>query len=55
MYHDMVQWIRYEGKTNDPEFVAMVRQGSLRPTTVGSTARLAAKDNDFRVSDTNHR
>ncbi|KAG4403343.1 hypothetical protein GLYMA_01G092900v4 [Glycine max] len=55
MYHEMVQWIRHEGKTNDPQFVAMVRQGSLRPTTVGSTARLAAKDNDFRDSGTNHR
>ncbi|XP_027360109.1 putative phospholipid-transporting ATPase 9 [Abrus precatorius] len=55
MYHEMVQWIRYEGKTNDPEFCAMVRQGSLRPTTVGSTARLAAKENDIRDSATNHR
>ncbi|XP_047153651.1 putative phospholipid-transporting ATPase 9 [Vigna umbellata] len=55
MYHEMVQWIRHEGKTNDPEFVAMVRQRSLRPTTVGSTARLVAKDNDFKDSSTNHR
>ncbi|XP_020204910.1 putative phospholipid-transporting ATPase 9 [Cajanus cajan] len=54
MYHEMVQWIRHEGKTNDPEFVAMVRQVSLRPTTVGPTARLAAKDNDLRDSVTNH-
>lgn len=55
MYHEMVQWIRHDGKTNDPEFMAMLRQGSLRPTTVGSTARLAAKDNDFKDSSTNHR
>ncbi|RDX76684.1 putative phospholipid-transporting ATPase 9, partial [Mucuna pruriens] len=55
MYHEMVQWVRHNGRTNDPEFVAMVRQGSLRPTTVGSTARLAAKDIDFRDSSTNHR
>ncbi|KAK7407619.1 hypothetical protein VNO78_09575 [Psophocarpus tetragonolobus] len=55
LYHEMVQWIRHEGKTNDPEFVAMVRQVSIRPTTVGPTARLAAKDNDFRDSATNHR
>ncbi|KAL2347463.1 hypothetical protein Fmac_001463 [Flemingia macrophylla] len=54
MYHEMVQWIRHEGKTNDPEFVAMVRQVSLQSTSVGSTARLAAKDNDLRNIVTNH-
>ncbi|XP_073221218.1 putative phospholipid-transporting ATPase 9 isoform X2 [Cicer arietinum] len=54
-YHDMVQWIRYEGKTNDPEFCHMVRQRSLRPTTVGSTARLAAKTNSIRQNSTNQR
>ncbi|KAF7827882.1 putative phospholipid-transporting ATPase 9 [Senna tora] len=43
MYHEMIQWLRYEGKTNDPEYCNLVRQRSLRPTTVGSTARLAAK------------
>ncbi|VVA91188.1 unnamed protein product [Arabis nemorensis] len=41
-YHQMIQWIRYEGHSNDPEFVEMVRQRSIRPTTVGSTARRAA-------------
>ncbi|XP_045833289.1 putative phospholipid-transporting ATPase 9 isoform X2 [Trifolium pratense] len=45
MYHEMVQWIRYEGKTEDPDYCNMVRQRSLQPTTVGSTARLAAKAN----------
>ncbi|XP_057447952.1 putative phospholipid-transporting ATPase 9 isoform X2 [Lotus japonicus] len=57
LFHEMVQWIRYEGKANDPEFCAMMRQGSLRPTTVGSTARLAAKDDDnfTRENGTNHR
>jgi phospholipid-translocating ATPase len=45
MYHEMVQWIRYEGKTEDPEYCNMVQQISLQPTTVGSTARLAAKAN----------
>lgn len=55
MYHEMVQWKRHEGKTNDPEFIAMVRQESLQPTTVGSTARFAAMDNDFRDSPTNRR
>ncbi|KAL6192981.1 hypothetical protein ACLB2K_034066 [Fragaria x ananassa] len=43
LYHKMIQWIRYEGQSNDPEFCDMVRQRSLRPTTVGFTARLAAR------------
>ena len=43
MYHRMIQWIRYEGHSNDPEFCNMVRQRSLRATTVGFTARLAAR------------
>ncbi|CAN7026336.1 hypothetical protein IGI04_024900 [Brassica rapa subsp. trilocularis] len=42
VYHQMIQWIRYEGHSNDPEFVEMVRQRSIRPTTVGYTARRAA-------------
>ncbi|KAG5391897.1 hypothetical protein IGI04_021860 [Brassica rapa subsp. trilocularis] len=41
-YHQMIQWIRHEGQSNDPEFVEMVRQRSIRATTVGSTARRAA-------------
>ncbi|CAN8293821.1 unnamed protein product [Cochlearia groenlandica] len=41
-YHQMIQWIRLEGQSNDPEFVDMVRQRSIRPTTVGFTARRAA-------------
>ncbi|KAG2267989.1 hypothetical protein Bca52824_062544 [Brassica carinata] len=41
-YHQMIQWIRHEGQSNDPEFVEMVRQRSIRTTTVGSTARRAA-------------
>ncbi|KAM0986971.1 hypothetical protein ACFXTH_011173 [Malus domestica] len=49
MYHRMIQWIRYEGTSNDPEFCDMVRQRSLRPQTVGFTARLAARAN--RVKD----
>ncbi|KAK7309974.1 hypothetical protein RJT34_07141 [Clitoria ternatea] len=55
MYHQVVQWKRHEGKTNDPEFCALVRQGSLRPTTVGPTARLVAKENDVRDSAVNLR
>lgn len=42
MYHGMIQWIRLEGQSNDPEYCDMVRQRSIRPTTVGFTARVAA-------------
>ncbi|KAL5761518.1 hypothetical protein ACOSP7_017782 [Xanthoceras sorbifolium] len=45
MYHGMIQWIRLEGQSNDPEYCDMVRQRSLRPTTVGFTARVAARTN----------
>lgn len=48
MYHEMIQWIRNEGKTNDPEYCEMVRQRSLRPTTVGFTARVAARTSRTR-------
>ncbi|CAN0870411.1 Putative phospholipid-transporting ATPase 9 [Linum grandiflorum] len=43
MYHQMVQWMRHEGQSEDPQFCDMVRQRSIRPTTVGFTARVAAK------------
>ncbi|KAK8478052.1 hypothetical protein V6N11_074065 [Hibiscus sabdariffa] len=42
MYHGMIQWIRHEGMSDDPAYVEMVRQRSIRPTTVGFTARRAA-------------
>ncbi|XP_047341133.1 putative phospholipid-transporting ATPase 9 [Impatiens glandulifera] len=42
LYHQMIQWIRLEGWADDPEYCNMVRQRSLRTTTVGYTARLAA-------------
>nr|GMD25496.1 putative phospholipid-transporting ATPase 9 [Ipomoea batatas] len=45
MYHGMIQWLRYEGKTEDPEYCNMVRQRSIRPTTVGFTARSLARTN----------
>lgn len=51
MYHNMIQWIRYEGHANDPEFCDMVRQRSIRPTTVGSTARRVARTQSARVGD----
>ncbi|KAK9277254.1 hypothetical protein L1049_006793 [Liquidambar formosana] len=43
MYHNMIQWIRFEGHIDDPEFCNVVRQRSIRPITVGFTARVAAK------------
>ncbi|XP_016572637.2 putative phospholipid-transporting ATPase 9 isoform X1 [Capsicum annuum] len=45
MYHGMIQWIRYEGNSNDPEFCNDVRQRSIRLTTVGFTARSLARTN----------
>ncbi|XP_048318383.2 putative phospholipid-transporting ATPase 9 [Ziziphus jujuba] len=42
MYHGMIQWIRYEGRSHDPEYCDMVRQRSLRLNTVGFTARVAS-------------
>ncbi|KAG0484215.1 hypothetical protein HPP92_008294 [Vanilla planifolia] len=43
MYHNMIQWIRFDGKGDDPEYCQVVRQRSVRPTTVGVSARLDAK------------
>ncbi|RDX74726.1 putative phospholipid-transporting ATPase 9, partial [Mucuna pruriens] len=42
MYHQMIQWIRQDGQTTDPEYCNVVRQRSIRHTTVGTTARLEA-------------
>lgn len=42
MYHNMIQWIRVDGRIEDPEYCQMVRQRSIRATTVGPTARLVA-------------
>ncbi|KAK8511801.1 hypothetical protein V6N13_029393 [Hibiscus sabdariffa] len=42
MYHGMIQWIRHEGLSDDPVYSEMVRQRSIRPTTVGFTARREA-------------
>ncbi|KAK9676126.1 hypothetical protein RND81_11G056000 [Saponaria officinalis] len=50
MYHQMIQWIRLEGKTEDPEYCSMVRQRSIGPTTVGYTARAAASRRERRRS-----
>ncbi|KAK9705036.1 hypothetical protein RND81_07G028600 [Saponaria officinalis] len=50
MYHQMIQWIRVEGKTEDPEYCSIVQQRSIRPTTVGYTARAAASKRERRRS-----
>lgn len=47
MYHQMIQWMRKDGYSEDPEFVQMVRQRSIRPTTVGYTARIEARSKRF--------
>lgn len=48
MYHGRVQWIRHEGWCEDPEYCNMVRQRSIRPTTVGFTARSLARTNPLQ-------
>ncbi|KAM1938152.1 hypothetical protein FF1_015782 [Malus domestica] len=47
MFHQMIQWIRTDGQSDDPEFCQMVRQRSLRSTTVGYTARIEATSRRF--------
>ncbi|XP_020226579.1 putative phospholipid-transporting ATPase 9 [Cajanus cajan] len=42
MFHQMIQWIRNDGQTSDPEYVNIVRQRSIKHTTVGFTARFEA-------------
>ena len=42
MFHQMIQWIRNDGQATDPEYVNVVRQRSIRHTTVGFTARFEA-------------
>ncbi|PON62058.1 P-type ATPase, subfamily IV [Parasponia andersonii] len=49
MYHQMIQWMRKDGHSDDPEFCHMVRQRSLRPTTVGYTARIEAQSKRFDI------
>ncbi|KAL8052778.1 hypothetical protein ABFX02_05G027200 [Erythranthe guttata] len=48
MYHGMIQWIRYEGKIEDPGYCEIVRQRSIRPTTVGLTARSLARTSPLK-------
>ncbi|XP_023874750.2 putative phospholipid-transporting ATPase 9 isoform X4 [Quercus suber] len=48
MYHQMIQWISKDGQSDDPEYCQMVRQRSLRHTTVGYTAHLEATSKRFQ-------
>ncbi|XP_047960160.1 putative phospholipid-transporting ATPase 9 [Salvia hispanica] len=48
MYHGRIQWIRHEGWYEDPEYCNIVRQRSIRPTTVGFTARSLARTNPLQ-------
>lgn len=56
MYHNMIQWMRFDGQADDPEYCHMVRQRSVRPTTVGVSVRIDAKINQSgrRVHHSNH-
>ncbi|PKA56740.1 Putative phospholipid-transporting ATPase 9 [Apostasia shenzhenica] len=48
LYHSMIQWIRRDGGIDDPEYCHIVRQRSVRPTTVGVSARLDVKVSQIR-------
>lgn len=54
MYHQMIQWIRTDGQSDDPEYCDMVRQRSLRPQTVGYTARFEATSKRFEERPEGH-
>ncbi|MQL90819.1 hypothetical protein Taro_023433 [Colocasia esculenta] len=43
LYHAQIQWLRYDGRCKDHEYCQVLQQRSLRPNTVGYTARLEAK------------
>ncbi|GFQ01375.1 putative phospholipid-transporting ATPase 8 [Phtheirospermum japonicum] len=55
MYHGMIQWIRYEGRSDDPEYCNMVRQRSIRTTTVGFTARSLARTSPLQDCNNNNK
>ncbi|XP_015584526.1 putative phospholipid-transporting ATPase 9 [Ricinus communis] len=44
LYHQMILWIRNDGQTEDPEYCNVIRQRSLRHTTVGYTARFSKRE-----------
>ncbi|KAL3644621.1 putative phospholipid-transporting ATPase 9 [Castilleja foliolosa] len=55
MYHGMIQWIRYEGRSDDPEYCNMVRQRSIKTTTVGFTARSLARTSPLQDCSSNNK
>ncbi|MBA0794515.1 hypothetical protein Gohar_018838 [Gossypium harknessii] len=54
LYHQMIQWIRSDGQTDDPEYCHIVRQRSLSHTTVGYTARFEAKSKSSKERARDH-
>ncbi|XP_050236765.1 putative phospholipid-transporting ATPase 9 [Mercurialis annua] len=44
IYHQMILWLRNDGHTEDPEYCNVIRQRSLRHTTVGYTARFSKRE-----------
>ncbi|KAL6011004.1 putative phospholipid-transporting ATPase 9 [Asimina triloba] len=46
VYHERIQWVRQRGRLDDPEFCQLVRQKSMRPSTVGVSARIEAIANE---------
>ncbi|WOH13402.1 hypothetical protein DCAR_0832912 [Daucus carota subsp. sativus] len=50
MYHGMIQWIRHDGQSEDTEYCNLVRQRSIRHTTVGIMARSLARTNPLTGS-----
>ncbi|KAG7013066.1 putative phospholipid-transporting ATPase 9, partial [Cucurbita argyrosperma subsp. argyrosperma] len=48
MYHQMILWIRNEGQLDNQEYCNMLWKYKFRSTSVGSTARLAAKRNNSK-------
>ncbi|CAI9768069.1 unnamed protein product [Fraxinus pennsylvanica] len=53
MYHGMIQWIRHDGRFDDLEYCKIVKQRSIRSTTVGFTARSLARTNPLEIGSHN--
>ncbi|KAL9684673.1 hypothetical protein QQ045_022114 [Rhodiola kirilowii] len=47
MYHNRIQWLRLGGQSDDPDFCHLARQSSIRPNSVGLSARYEAKSGRF--------
>lgn len=54
MYHQLILWIRNEGQLDNQEYCSILRNTStFRSTSVGSTARLAAKRSKLKERNKN--